>query len=147
MRKTVGQNAFAKRMMERQMPESLNSDPDYRFFYDPPEMIQIVFGGRPWFLENDCFCVTRIGMFGGLGWSLPDRIVKTSGIDRVEVRIRKKHLAAKSLSPLFDMHFLETKLTDDPTAPPEKRVVTHRPGIAPERLKAVYAEVLGDHAI
>lgn len=38
---------FAKRMMEKPKPASLTSDPEARIFYDPPELIQIAFGGRP----------------------------------------------------------------------------------------------------
>lgn len=150
-RLTAADSPFVTRLMQRGMPESLNSDPDARIFYDPPEMIQIAFGGRQWFHEVGNHAIHRVGLFHGLGWALAP-LVSTQderGINRVRVTARPKRPSHKE--QLYDMEFLhqpEPGERDNPSDPlPQARIVTHRPGIVASNLKTVYADVLGEHAV
>ncbi len=144
---TVADNAFARRMMERPRPESLNSDPAYRIFYDPPELIQIAFGGRQWFWEQGCTGVHRVGVFKGLGWELP-LVVKRQeerGITGVRITARRAKLGGEQL---YDLEFLARVVDPEyASGPITQRVIDHRPGLTVDQLKPAYAEVLGEHAI
>lgn len=150
-RMNASQNAFAQRMMDKPKCESLNSDPSYRIFYDPPELIQMAFGGREWFQDVGNYAVSRVGLFKGLTWYLSALIVRQEerGINRVRITARPKRPGQEE--QLYDMEFLcqpepgEGADASDPL--PQSRVITHRPGIVAANLKAVYAEVLGEHAI
>lgn len=145
-------HAFAQRMMSRPIGESMISDPAHRIFYDPPELIQIAFGGRAWFHETDCTEVHRVGLFKGLGWTLSALVQKQDerGITGVRITARKMRRTAEGSPQLYDMEFvarapLDPEDVSGPRAAP--RVVTHRPGIAAENLKKVYGEVIGEHAL
>lgn len=145
-------HAFAKRMMDRPVGASMDSDPAARIFYDPPELIQIAFGGRQWFHETDCTEVHRVGLFKGLGWQVSSLVQKQDerGITGVRITARHMRRVAEGTSQLYDMEFVAREPLDpDDVSGPLKapRVVTHRPGIIAENLKKVYGEVLGEHAV
>lgn len=145
-RMNASQNEFAQRMMSKPMPESLNSDPEHRLFFDPPEIIQIAFGGRPWFIENDCTRIHRVGLFRGLGWQLSPVLCRDQpqGINGVRIKARA-NTGRKEM--LFDMEFMRRELAEDHFDGQVDRVVTHRPGVPLSKLVATYAEVLGEAAI
>lgn len=83
MAQTAANNPFARRVMdrlaERPLPESLNSDPEHRFFDDPPELIQRALGGREWFFERGFRSVHRVGIFKGIGWELDPVVASRRG--------------------------------------------------------------------
>lgn len=141
---------FALRMMEKPKPASLTSDPAARIFYDPPEIIQMAFGGRPWFHSTDCRAVHRIGLFLGLGWRLGEYVRKQldgkhADIDTVQIKARAHNISRET--PLYDMYFMQVVLPEDVLDPLQPRVIDHRAGLALDQLKPQYAEVLGEHAI
>lgn len=155
-------NPFVDRMIANPRPlhESM-TNPAYRIFYDPPEMISLAFGGRPWFHHTDCRAVFRIGLFGGLGWGLGEYVRKqldgkTAAVNGVRITARAHNISRAE--PLYDMYFVEFwrgdyDRRDDPDYepdnldPPQFRVIDHRPGLTAEQLKPAYAEALGEHAI
>lgn len=119
---------------------TLSAKAEDRHFYDPPELIQMAFGGRPWFFEADCRTIHRVGLFKGLGWILPPRVARQDkrGIQSVRITARRRH---SDLPQLYDMEFLGGQLADEP------RVVHHVPGLQAHQLKGAYAHVLGEHAV
>lgn len=142
---------FAKRMMERPQSESLNTDVNARFFYDPPELIQIAFGGRAWFFRMGNSRAHRIGVFKGLGWELDPFIAKADerGITGVRITARPHH-AASGKQQLYDMEFVGRRIDYDEAGFQdgfEQRTIDHRPGLEAGQLKAAYADVLGEHAV
>lgn len=146
---TPAQNEFAARMASKPLPSSLNSDPNHRIFFDPPELIQRAFGGRPWFLETGCTTAFRVGLFRGLGWKIPGIVAQQDerGIDTVRITARPRRNEATDL--IFDMEFLQTEQPpeDDASGKIAARVVEHRPGLTIDQLKPTYGEVLGEHAL
>lgn len=140
---------FAARMMNRPKPASLDSSPEARFFYDPPELIQQVFGGRPWFFEQGVTSVHRVGLFRGLGWTLPLLVQRQDerGINGVRITARKKRRVAEGSEQKYDLEFLRRELPEDHCERGTERVIDHRPGLTIDQLKPAYAEVLGGHAV
>lgn len=157
-------NAFVKHLMAQRAlgkTNNFHSDPAHRIFYDPPELISLAFGGRPWFHATDCRNPFRIGLFGGLGWGLGEYVRKqldgkTAACNGVRIVARAHNISRET--PLYDMYFVEFwrgeyDRRDDPEYepdnldPPQFRVVDHRAGVPAADLKSTYAEVLGAHAI
>lgn len=146
---TPAQNEFAARMASKPLPASLNSDPEHRLFFDPPELIQRAFDGRPWFLETGCTTAFRVGLFRGLGWKIPGIVAQQDerGIDTVRITARPRRNDATDL--IFDMEFLQTEQPPEDYASGKiaARVVEHHPGLTIDQLKPTYGEVLGEHAL
>ena len=140
--KSAADSPFAARMMAKPRPESLNSDPAARIFFDPPEMIQMAFGGRPWFFETGCRSVHRVGLFKGIGWELDPVLNKQHdhGVTGVRITARNQHSKGRHL---YDLLFLAREVPEDHLDPLVERIVTHRPGLTIDQLKAAYGEVLG----
>lgn len=133
--------------MNRKLPDSLNSDPSYRIFYDPPEIIQQAFGGRVWFFETGCVRVHRVGLFKGLGWELDPMRSAMCEIEATGVRVIARSLR-KGGQQLFDIEFLNRQIDEeDRFAPVPVRIVASRTGLFAEQLKYAYAEVLGEHVL
>lgn len=131
---------FAARMMERAAPDSCNSDPAHRFFDDPPEQIQIAFGGRPWFFEAGNTRVHRIGLFRGLGWEF-DREVSLKHPRRATgVEITKR---STGKDRKFDMVFVQRVLAEDHMEGGGKSIVSSHPGLTLDQLKPAYLAELG----
>lgn len=145
-RMTASKNEFAARMAAKPLPESLNSDPDHRFFHDPPELIQIAFGGRPWFLETGCTAPHRVGLFKGLGWAIPSIVAAQDERGITHVRVTARH-RRQSEAQLYDIEFLSREVPEDHLLRYTERTVAHRPGLTADQLKAAYAAELGEHAI
>lgn len=144
VRMDASRNAFAQRMLDKPMPESLNSDPMHRFFYDPPELIQQAFGGRAWFHEVGNSCVHRVGLFRGLGWNLSELIVRQDkrGINAVIVSARAQMPGKSQLYDILFLHRPDLEDDDDTL-----KTVYHRPGLEAHQLKSAYSDVLGEHAV
>jgi hypothetical protein len=143
---TVADNAFAARMASKPPPESLNSDPEYRIFYDPPEIIQRAFGGRPWFFETGCVRVHRVGVFKGLGWELDPMLAAQCELEVTGVRITARPYRRDKIQR-YDMEFVRRELHEDWGAPVAVQIVASRMGLLAEELKSAYAEVLGEHVL
>lgn len=153
---SAADNAFAARMMSKPPCGSLNSDPEYRIFYDPPEIIQQAFGGRPWFFETGCIRVHRVGLFKGLGWELDPMLLAQCETEATGVRIiARQHRADRA--QLFDIEFVvrdfRTRETYDGGTEPDYgatvpiRIVDSRMGLTANQLRSAYAEVFGDHVL
>lgn len=143
-------NEFAERMRAKGVPASCQSDASHRIFYDPPELIQMAFGGREWFHETDCRAVHRLGLFQGLGWKLGEYVRKqldgpTINVNTIWVRARPHNISRDE--PLYDMYFLAVEMPEDVLDPLQVHHVHHRAGLTAAQLKPTYAEVLGEHAI
>lgn len=142
---TVENNPFAKRMKDKPVPESLTSDANYRIFFDPPEIIQMAFGGRPWFFETGCRAVHRVGVFKGLGWELDRILTRTSNMQITGVRITHR---PNSKPMKFDMVFMRREMDEEyASAPVSFTILDHRAGLLLEELKPTYAEVLGEQFV
>ena len=146
---TAAESPFAQRMMDRPRSESLNSDPEYRIFYDPPEIIQQALGGREWFWRVGNTRVHRVGLFLGIGWEIDQQVradSKNPDISGVRVTISSLQAARK---PTFSMLFLsrEPAPESDPSAPTRERIVAASVGLSLEQLKPLYAETIGEHAV
>lgn len=140
-------SAYAARMMSKPIPEGLTSDPSYRIFYDPPEMIQQAFGGRPWFFETGCVRVHRVGIFKGLGWELDPMLARQCELEVTGVRIIARRLRTGH-EQLYDMEFVVRELNEeDRMAPVPVRIVASRTGLRVHELKPAYGEVLGEHVL
>lgn len=153
--------AFAQRMRDKPIPPSMLGGAAARHFFDPPEMISLAFGGRPWFHTTDCKAPHRIGLLGGLGWQLGEYVRKqldgaTKDVNGVRIVARPHNISREQ--PLYDLYFVtfwkgEYERRDDPAYEPDNldpvqyHVVDHRPGLTAEQLKPAYAEVLGEHAV
>lgn len=146
-RMDAAQNEFAKRMLEKPVGACMVTDPTFRFFYDPPEMIQIAFGGRPWFLETGTRCVHRIGLHKGLGWELDPVFIRQDERGITGVRITARAKKPRDTEQLYDMEFLNRDYPEDHMLPSTVTVIDHRPGLTAARLKPVYGEVLGEHVL
>lgn len=94
---TAADNPFARRAMTRPLPESLNSDPEHRYFRDPPELVQRALGGREWFFDNNFRSVHRIGCFLGLGWEIDPIAHPDRGYTGVRVVMTANHTLTVSL--------------------------------------------------
>lgn len=144
---SAADNEFAARMASKPPPESLNSDPSYRIFYDPPEIIQQAFGGRPWFFDTGCVRVHRVGLFKGLGWELDPMLAAMCELEVTGVRITARHFRTGK-EQLYDMEFVHRQLDEeDRSAPVPIRILASRMGLTAEQLKPAYADVLGDHVL
>lgn len=144
---SAADSQFAARMMSKPLPESLSSDPEYRIFYDPPEIIQRAFGGRPWFFETGCVRVHRVGVFKGLGWELDPMLAKQCDLEVTGVRITARAYRRDKIQR-YDMEFVVRELNEeDRSAPVPVRIVASRMGLLAEELKTAYAEVLGEHVL
>lgn len=149
------ESPFARRMMDKGVSEGLNTDVNHRIFYDPPELIQIAFGGRGWFIERGNTRVHRIGIFGGLSWQLDPVVASECAKNRSKyelinaVRITARKL--RSGSPqLYDMEFLRrnTIYDDDGTfLGVDSHVVTHRTGLEAAQLPVIYGQIIGEQAL
>lgn len=88
---TATQSPFARaavdRLAGRPIPSSLNSDPEQRHFFDPPEYIQRALGGREWFFEQGARAVHRIGLFQGLGWEIDPATVERDNLQYTGFRV------------------------------------------------------------
>lgn len=161
---TTTDNGFVKHLMaQRALGKTNNfaSDPNARHFYDPPELIQIAFGGRAWFHHADCRAPHRIGLYKGLGWGLGEYVRKqldgkTANVNGVRIVARPHNISRET--PLYDLYFVEFWRGDydrrndadyepDNLDPVQYHVIDHRPGLTAEQLKPAYAEALGEHAI
>jgi len=141
---------FAERMRAKAIPEGCTTDPSYRIFRDPPEMIQRAFGGRLWFHETDCKAVHRIGLLLGLGWQLGEYVRKQLGgkvADVNGVRVIARTVGYGQTEQLYDLYFVRYTRGEDNLDPYVFYVVTHRPGLTASQLKVAYADVLGEHAV
>lgn len=153
---SAANNAFAARMAAKPPCESLNSDPAYRIFYDPPELIQMAFGGRPWFFETGCVRVHRIGLFKGLGWELDPMLLAQSETEATGVRILARQYR-RDKAQLFDVEFVKRELPTresydgqqeaDYGAPVSIRIVNSRMGLTADQLRTAYGEVFGEHVL
>lgn len=150
--KHASESPFAARMMEKPLPETLAATANDRHFYDPPELIQIAFGGRPWFFETGCNRIHRVGLFKGLGWSLDPTIKRQDERGVTDVRVTARQ-TIRGKAQLFDMEFLHRDLEHEDAYETSHmvgfstKVVHHVPGLQAHQLKAAYAEFLGEHAI
>lgn len=143
------QSPFAARMMAKGRPEGLNSDANHRLFFDPPEMIQMAFGGRQWFFAMGNIRVHRVGLFKGLGWEFDPNFLDGRGITGVRITARP-YFAVHNKPLLCDMEFMERRIDYDEAGYQSgyrERVIDHRPGLELHQLKPAYAEVLGNHAV
>lgn len=144
---TAADSAYAARMMSKPIPEGMTADPEYRIFYDPPELIQMAFGGRPWFFETGCVRVHRVGVFKGLGWELDPMLQAQCELEATGVRIIARRLRPGQ-AQLFDMEFVHRQLDEeDRMAPVPIRIVASRMGLTADQLKPAYGEVLGEHVL
>lgn len=142
-------------MMSKPLPDSLNSDPEHRIFFDPPEIIQRAFGGRPWFFETGCVGVHRVGVFRGLGWQVSPLVVRANeladgpgGPNGVRITIMQKRGDLPRHDLRFIIEFLHRRLDpDDMSAKLEERVTSHFVGLRLDELKDKYGEVFGEHAL
>lgn len=134
-----GALAFAQRMAAR--PHNIDTSANARHFHDPPELIQIAFGGRPWLADRGCQFVHRIGLMRGLGWRLAT-IHETRGINGVRIVARLRTHGDQ----LYDLYFGEYQQGPDNLDLPVFRTIDHRPGLTAAQLKPAYAEVLGETA-
>lgn len=126
---------FAARMMAKPLPESLNSDPAARFFFDPPELIQQAFGGRQWFLDNNCYRVHRVGIFKGLGWEIDPAARDEREITGVRI--------TRGVRGAYAIEFLHRSLPGDWSEPVGERHIDVRVGLRLDQLKGVYLSVIG----
>lgn len=135
---------FSRRMMEKPKAPSLDSDPNARIFADPPEWVGLAFGGRQWFLETGCRNVHRIGIFKGLAWRIPAHVE-----DQDERGINGVRIEYRPLQRVYDVFFVHYDAfdPDENSGPVSYRIVEHRPKLDASQLMAVYAEVLGEHAV
>lgn len=136
---------FAMRMMNKPRPMSLNSDPAHRIFHDPPELIQIAFGGREWFHAMDNHTVHRIGLTVGLGWQFGEWVRKQLTIDVNGVQIKAR--TSSGGAQMYDIYFVHSSHGEDTLDPVKTRIVAHRGPLMADQLKSAYAEVLGAHAV
>ncbi len=149
MKRSAADSPFAKRMMEKPLPGSLNVRANDRHFFDPPEMIQIAFGGRPWFFAVGATRVHRVGLFKGLGWELDPNFLDGRGITGVRITSRP-YFAAHGKPMLCDMDFMERRIDYDDAGFQigcYEKVLDYRAGLQLHELKPAYAEVLGEHAV
>lgn len=144
-RMTASQNEFAARMAAKPLPDSLNSDPAHRIFHDPPEMIQMAFGGRPWFLETGCTAVHRVGLFKGLGWAVSPLVTAQDELGITHVRVTAR--TGPGNAGKYDIEFIQCVIPDDHMDKLQGRIVAVRMGLILDELKPQYAAVLGEHAV
>lgn len=150
-RMDASKNEFAKRMMDKPIPESMLGGAAARHFYDPPENISLAFGGRPWFHSTDCKTVHRIGLFKGLGWKIGEYVQKQLDDQRINgVRVT---IRAATGEPKYDIMFVhhyqnhEEGQEPDNLEPVSYHTIKHLGPLTAAELKPAYAEFLGEHAI
>lgn len=150
MKLAASQSPFAQRMAERPMPESLLSDPSARFFNDPPEQIQMAFGGRPWFFSTGCYAVHRLGLLLGLGWELDRMRVASDPVEHHGTTITGVRIFApvvgKAGSTAFRVDFTNWQRgeEDRATDPGTVRIVRSFSNVPLKELKEKYRETLGE---
>jgi len=137
----VNDSPFAKRMMERPLSPSLDVDANSRHFYDPPELIQLAFGGWPWFQENSCRAIHRVGLFRGLGWEFDPADQLNNKLNATGVRIT---LGIKERCTLL---FLQREIIRDDggfIVGQIERILASKTGLLLSELKPTYEGVLYD---
>lgn len=140
----ASQSPFAQRMMDKPSPFAATADPAFRIFDDPPEQVQIAFGGRAWFWETGCRATYRIGLFKGLGWALDPMLVMSS--EAKDPRINHVKVTGPNKKQECNMEFLHHTGADhsnDATLRGEFEHVEFRDAVPLDQLKSVYTEVLG----
>lgn len=143
MKRAASDSPFAQRMMEKPKPESLNTEVNARFFLDPPEIIQLSFGGWVWFVEMGITRVHRVGLFRGIGWELDLETRRNNPIEATGVKIvRHGQIGMK-----FNMFFMKRVVPDDHLDPMDITILDQRLQLPLADLKKVYAEVLGEASI
>jgi hypothetical protein len=142
MAKHADASPFARRMMERPLSPSLDVGPDDRHFYDPPELIQKAFGGRPWFFEQCCRAVHRVGLYRGLGWELDpaDQLSNKLGATGVRITLGREERCTMSFVKREILRDEGGFIVDQTTA-----IVASQTGLLLSELKPTYERMLYDH--
>lgn len=118
------------------------ADPTYRIFNDPPETIQIAFGGRPWFFDTGCQTPYRIGLLKGLGWGLDPMRIANSGTTLPGVNHVRVHANPDNT---YAIEFLRHTAGsgNDPQDRGTMEPVARIGALTIDQIKSTYVDVLG----